>query len=111
MGCTTLDLREKSVINVCNGQKLGCVAELEIDTECGKVTAIIVSPESFISMVFCKNQIRVPWDKIQRIGRDAILVEMSMLQTKKCDNCESDMKGNRVENECDRNCKGKWWRF
>ena len=111
MGCTTLDLREKSVINVCNGQKLGCVAELEIDTDCGKVTALIVSPESFVSLIFSKNQIRVPWDKIQKIGKDAILVDLPMISQKKCDDCENDMKCKKDEEDCEKGCKGKWWRF
>lgn len=109
MGCTTLDLREKDVINVCNGQKLGCVSELEIDIDCGKVTALIVTGESLVSVIFGKNRIRVPWDKIQRIGKDTILVDMPLIGENKCDGCESDMKSKENE-RCDGVKRQKWWR-
>lgn len=104
MACTTCDLREKDVINVCNGQKLGYVAELEIDTDCGKVTALIVGGESISSILFSKNRIRVPWDKIQRIGKDTILVDMPLLSHEKCDDCESE-PGRK--DACKR---PKWWK-
>ena len=101
MGCTTVDLREKDVVNMCDGRKLGCVAELEIDTDCGKVTAIIVSPDSIAAIIFSKNQIRIPWDKIIRIGCDTILVDSPPPPPpKKCDDCVQENK-----------CKKKWWRF
>lgn len=77
MGCTTGDLREKDVVNICNGQRLGCVCELELDTDCGRITALIVSGDSFVASVLGKGRVRVPWDNIKRIGRDTILVEFS----------------------------------
>ena len=109
MGCTTCDLREKDVINVCNGQKLGCVFELEIDTDCGKVTALIVGGESLSCLLFGRNRIRVPWDKIQRIGKDTILVDMPLLSQNKCDECESDMKC-KDNDKCDGGKKQKWFK-
>lgn len=87
MGCTTDELRERDVVNIVNGQRLGCVAELEIDVSCGKVTALIVAPNTFASTVFGKNQTRVPWDRIQKIGRDTILVDIMPQEPK--DGCES----------------------
>lgn len=91
MGCTTCDLREKDVVNICSGQRLGCVCELELDTECGRVTALIVSADSILSSVFGKGRVCVPWDKIRRIGRDTILVEMPSLPSG-CDaSCEESL--------------------
>ena len=101
MGCTTYDLREKDVVNMCDGKKLGCVAELEIDPECGRVTAIIVSPDTISAIVFSKHQIRIPWDKIIRIGHDIILVDAPP-PPPKCDECVADPKDK---------CKRKWWKF
>lgn len=94
MGCTTLDLREKDVINMCDGKNLGCVDELEIDPECGRVTAIIVSPESLKCMLFSKNKLRIPWDKIIRIGCDTILVDAPQEQNKgnECSCCTDGEK-------------------
>ena len=102
MGCTTLDLREKDVINVCDGQKLGKVAELEIDTECGRVTALIVIPSGVCASLFTKNHIRVPWDKIEKMGKDTILVNMPLQSLQIKGQCEGTQS-----------CKNekKWWKF
>ena len=89
MCITTCELREKTVINVCDGQKLGCVAELEIDTDCGGITAIFVYGDSFISLLFGKNKIRIPWDKIKCIGKDTVLVETYDIAFDKCSPCRS----------------------
>jgi len=108
MSCTAFDLREKDVINVCNGQKLGCVTDLEIDTDCGKIIAIIVTGESLTAMIFSKNRVRIPWDKIQRIGKDTILVDMPMLSHDKCDDCESDLKC-KSGDRCSSGKRPRWW--
>ena len=39
---STCDLREKDVVNVCDGRNLGCVTDFIIDTCEGKITALIV---------------------------------------------------------------------
>jgi len=90
MCITTCELREKDVVNICDGQKLGCVSELEIDTDCGSVTALIVCGDSISSILFSKNRIRVPWCAIKCIGRDTVLVELHETErdTKgKCKRC------------------------
>ncbi len=101
MACTTVDLREKDVINSCDGVKLGRVSELELDVDCGKVCALIVTPECFSSMFSSKHNIRVPWDKIIKIGCDIILVDVPQIPTGKCE-CKTD--------KCQHGDK-KWWRF
>lgn len=101
MGCTTCELREKDVINMCDGKKLGIVTELEIDVSCGRVCAIIVVPDTIGGILKSKNQVIVPWDKIMKIGKDTILVEAPP-QAPKCDSCESDMKCRKGH---------KWWKF
>ena len=76
MACSTCELRDKDVINVCDGNRLGQVADFEIDPSCGRICALIVSPDTISGMLFSKNRIRVPWDRIVRIGKDAVLVEV-----------------------------------
>ena len=100
MGCTTDELRERDVINVCNGQRLGCVSELEIDVSCGRVTALIVAPDTLVSAVMKRGRTRVPWDRIQRIGCDTILVDLPPAPPDKCDECESDLTPKKEK---------KWW--
>ncbi len=75
MACSTCELRDKDVINVYDGNRLGQVADFEIDPSCGRICALIVSPDTIAGMLFSKNRIRVPWDRIVRIGKDAVLVD------------------------------------
>ena len=100
MACTTVDLREKAVINICNGQDMGRVNELEIDVTCGKVTSIIVNPEGFASLFSCRNQVTVPWENIVKIGKDSIIVELQQNTAE----CETDDKS-----RCGK--VKKWWRL
>ena len=36
------ELRDKEVINICSGRRLGCVADVEINIHCGEVEAIVI---------------------------------------------------------------------
>lgn len=75
MGCNTAELREKDVISTKDGRRLGFITDFEIDVTCGKILAILVSaPSSCFSFQAGKNDYRIPWDKIECIGEDAVLV-------------------------------------
>ena len=41
MLCRLSDLRDKEVVNIVNGSCMGCVSDVELDTCCAKITAII----------------------------------------------------------------------
>ena len=72
--CCINQLRDKEVINTCDGRRLGYVYDVEIDLCCGKLTAIIV-PGEIRCLGFGRGKnIRIPWDCIERIGDDIILV-------------------------------------
>ena len=71
--CNSEDFREKEVVNVCDGKKLGCVGEIEFNVCDGKLTAIIVPLETGFFGTG-KERIVIPWDKIVCIGEDVILV-------------------------------------
>ena len=76
MGCCTGDLKNKEVINVCSGKALGCVVDLEIDLCSGRIAALIVPGNTRIFSFSNKNDLRIPWDKVTRIGDDTVLVEL-----------------------------------
>lgn len=72
--CSSEDFREKEVVSICDGKKLGCVAEVEFNVCDGKLTAIIVPvPGGFLGFG-SRERIVIPWEKIVRIGEDVILV-------------------------------------
>ena len=72
------DLRQRDVINVADGRKLGWVDDIEIDEEDGQITALILpgGPRWF-GLFGRDREVVVPWDQILRIGEDVILVELT----------------------------------
>ena len=74
---STCELREKEVINLCDGTRLGCPCDFEFNVYEGAITALIVTrPSGFLGLSRA-NDIIIPWDKIECIGADAILVRMT----------------------------------
>lgn len=70
------DLKLKEVINVMDGKRLGTITDIEIDVESGKLTAIVVPGTGKFLGLFGRNEdIVIPWEKINKIGFDVILVE------------------------------------
>ena len=68
-------LREKDVINVCDGRKIGSICDLTVDADCGRITEIFVS-DRFFGFSAQKPPAKIPWEKISCIGEDTILVSM-----------------------------------
>ncbi len=66
-------LCEKEVINICDGQRLGYVSDLELDG-CGKVLALLVNTSTKLFSFGKEKCICIPWDRIERIGEDTVLV-------------------------------------
>ncbi len=73
--CNSEDFREKEVVSVTDGKRLGCVSEVEFNTADGKLTAIIVPLSSGFLGMGCKEKLCIPWERIQCIGEDVILVD------------------------------------
>ncbi|CVK17724.1 MULTISPECIES: YlmC/YmxH family sporulation protein [Sporomusa] len=72
----TSDLKLKEVINVIDGKRLGNITDIEIDVETGRLTAIVVPGVGKFLGLFGRNEdVVIPWDKINKIGMDVILVE------------------------------------
>lgn len=70
------DLKLKEVINIVDGKRLGAITDIEIDVESGKLTAIVVPGNGkFLGMFGRSEDIVIPWDRINKIGFDVILVE------------------------------------
>lgn len=72
------ELRIKEVVNVCDGKRLGNIVDLVFDTSCARVTGIIVPGErSFLNLFKSNNDIFIPYNRIRKIGKDVILVELT----------------------------------
>lgn len=78
MSCSLNELRDKEVVNVCDGRRLGYVCDLEIDLACGKICAVLVPGDSRFFGLGKGCDCRIPWECIERIGDDIILVSLKM---------------------------------
>lgn len=73
------DLREKEVINVRDGTRLGLIEDVEVDLKKGIIESIIVPGTGSIFSLFNKNNdYIINWRNIIRIGSDVILVDLNL---------------------------------
>lgn len=71
------ELQCREVINICTGHRLGFVCDIEFETEDGRIIALIVpGPCRYWGMFGREDDYRLPWDCIERIGDDIILVRV-----------------------------------
>lgn len=71
------ELREKEVINLYNGERLGYIYDFDIDLDKGIITGIVIPSDGKVLSFFSKNNdIHVSWSKIIKIGSDTILVNL-----------------------------------
>ena len=83
--CTLEQLREKEVINVCDGTRLGCVEDIEFEIESGKICALIVARPRGVLSFGREEDYFVPWSKIIRIGSDIIIVDIGEIKDDCCE--------------------------
>ncbi|MDA8194798.1 MAG: YlmC/YmxH family sporulation protein [Thermaerobacter sp.] len=74
----TSELRMKEVINVVDGCRLGLIGDLELDLEQGRIKAVVILGSGRLLGLFGRERdIVIEWEKIHKIGRDVILVEVA----------------------------------
>lgn len=74
---TTLDaLKNREVINVCDGKRLGFVCDGQLDLQTGRLISIIVPGECNFLGMSRGDDILIPWECIERIGDDIIIVKV-----------------------------------
>ena len=75
MDISFVDLREKEVVNIYDGKKLGHVIDIIFDRATGKVTGVVVPG---IKKFMRKSEdIFVPIDNLKKIGEDVLLVKLA----------------------------------
>lgn len=71
------DFRNKEVINISDGRRLGFVSDVEINLEDGRIEAIVIPGAGrLFGLIGKDSEFVIPWDRIKKIGEDIILVEM-----------------------------------
>ncbi len=79
MICTMADMRNKEVINVRDGVRLGNVCDIELDTASACVRAIIIYGRSkLFGLMGREDDLVIRWEEIQVIGDETVLVDCSV---------------------------------
>ena len=90
-------LRCKDVVNICDGKNYGSITDIIFDTCCGKILGIVVpANKNFFSFWKSNNDIFIPYNRICKIGKDIILVDIIM-QTN-CGMCDNVIACNNENN-------------
>lgn len=77
------NLKEKEIINICDGECIGNACDLEFDEITGKICSIIVPGECKILGILGRDyEYIIPYQCIKRIGADVILVEVNLEKCK-----------------------------
>ena len=75
MNCRIVEMKDKQVICLKDGTRLGLVGDIEVDTQCGKLVAIVIFGRSrFFGLGGRDDDCVIPWNEIEVIGEDSILV-------------------------------------
>lgn len=70
------DLRNKEVINLCDGSKMGHIIDIVFNSDSGKIIGVVVPGEK---RFFKKaGELFIPLEKIRRIGDDVILIRFDL---------------------------------
>ena len=71
------DLRQRDVINIIDGRRLGPIKDIDLDVEKGMVRSIILPSTTNLFGIFSRSEdVVVGWDNIKKIGVDVILIEL-----------------------------------
>lgn len=73
--CRIVDMKNKEVINVKDGCRIGCVNDVEVDMKCARLVAIIIYGRLKCFGLFGRDEdIIIKWENIEVVGEDTILV-------------------------------------
>lgn len=76
MICKVDELKDKQIVNVKNGAVIGNVSDIEINTDSGNITSLIIYGKNhFLGLFGRDNDIVIPWEDIEVIGAETILVK------------------------------------
>ena len=75
MLCRITDMHDKEVINVCDGTRLGCVDDVEVDTCTAQLVAIVIHGRpKCMGFMGHEEDLVIGWKEIEVIGEQTILV-------------------------------------
>ena len=82
--CSTQDLRRLEIVNLCDGARLGYATDFEFDCEDARILALIISGNCGFFGLGREDDLIIPWNLIECIGEDTILVKLSQKDLSCC---------------------------
>ncbi|MBQ8515375.1 MAG: YlmC/YmxH family sporulation protein [Ruminococcus sp.] len=77
MICSMADLKDKDIINICNGENLGYADDIRLDTQTAVVTGLIMyGKPRYFGIFGAREKSVITYDQIRLIGKDVILVSL-----------------------------------
>lgn len=78
---STDKLKNKEVINICDGKSLGFVSDIEVNLERGVIDGIVIPGTRGFMGFFSRGETDtvIKWDRVRTVGDDVILVEVEGL--------------------------------
>ena len=70
------ELRNKEVVNLCDGKKLGRACDMIMNTQNKNVLGLVVPGQR--KLFKQAEDVFIPWGNIEKIGDDVILVRISL---------------------------------
>ena len=70
------ELKQREVISINDGKRLGIVYDVEIDMEKGTIDALVIPGTGRVMGLFSReSDVVVNWESIKKIGTDVILID------------------------------------
>ena len=77
------ELKDRQVVSVSDGMVLGMVGDIELDTESGRLTAIVIyGKQKAFGILGREDDLVIPWSEIEVIGKETILVRLGNFKSK-----------------------------
>lgn len=73
------DLAGKNIVNIYDGVRLGVIYEpnLSFDPETGKIEQLYLGGRNgFTGLWSEKNSLQIPWQAVQKIGQEVVIVDL-----------------------------------
>ena len=71
------ELREKEVVNVCDGERLGNICDVDFEERTGRICSLIIpGPCKVFGIIGRDSEYIIPYERVKRIGADVVLVEV-----------------------------------
>ena len=73
----SFDLRQKKVIDADTAEKIGYIRDMDIDFENGRINSVTIPKGGILGMLGDKGSITVPWENVQAIGREYVIIKQT----------------------------------